>query len=60
MRAVVMLSTNGLRETSMDGITARFERTARLVPRCAAAARGERFANWLALITLLALGIVWQ
>jgi hypothetical protein len=28
--------------------------------RCAAAGRDERLANWLALIALLALGIVWQ
>jgi hypothetical protein len=32
----------------------------RLVPRCAAAGRGERLTNWLALIMLLVLGIVWQ
>jgi len=30
----------------------------RLVPRRPAAGRGERLANWLALITLLALVIV--
>jgi len=34
-----------------------FERC--LVPPCAAARRGERLANWLALLALLALAIVW-
>ena len=29
-------------------------------PHCAAVAREERLVNWLALIALLALGIVWQ
>jgi len=33
-----------------------FERC--LVPRCAAAHRSERLANWLALLALLALAIV--
>jgi hypothetical protein len=32
----------------------------RVVPRCTVAGRAERLANWLALIALLALGIVWQ
>jgi len=32
----------------------------RLAPECAAAVRRERLANWLALLALLALGIVWQ
>jgi hypothetical protein len=49
-----------LRETSMNATTARVESAGRFVPRCAAGGRGERLANWLALITLLALGIVWQ
>ena len=36
------------------------ELAARLALRRAATGRGEQLANWLALITLLALGIVWQ
>jgi hypothetical protein len=32
----------------------------RVAPRCTAGGRAERLANWLALIALLALGIVWQ
>jgi hypothetical protein len=44
----------------MNATSARAASGRRLVPRCAAAGRGERLVNWLALITLLALGIVWQ
>jgi hypothetical protein len=40
--------------------TARVDLALRLVPRRMAAGRGEQLANWLALITLLALGIAWQ
>jgi hypothetical protein len=32
----------------------------RVVPRWTGTGRGERLANWLALVTLLALGIIWQ
>ena len=31
-----------------------------LLPRSATRGRGERLANWLGLLALLALGIVWQ
>ncbi|HVN44165.1 MAG TPA: hypothetical protein VMT66_02860 [Steroidobacteraceae bacterium] len=31
-----------------------------LMPRSAPRGRGERLANWLGLLALLALGIVWQ
>jgi hypothetical protein len=40
--------------------TARVELASRLARRRAAAGRGEWLANWLALIVLLALGIVGQ
>ena len=40
--------------------TARVELASRLALWRAAAGRGEWLANWLALIALLALGIVWQ
>jgi hypothetical protein len=44
----------------MRATNARAEFGRYLVPRCAAARRSERLANWLALVTLLALGIVWH
>ncbi|HEY2341313.1 MAG TPA: hypothetical protein VGH75_12330 [Steroidobacteraceae bacterium] len=44
----------------MNAPTARAGMTGRVVPRLAAAGRGEWLANWLALVTLLALGIIWQ
>jgi hypothetical protein len=44
----------------MNTATTRVVCAWRAVPRCAAASRGERLANWLALIALLALSIVWQ
>jgi len=44
----------------MNATSARAGLGRRFVPRCAAAGRGERLTNWLALITLLALGIIWQ
>lgn len=34
--------------------------TGRVLPRWTDTARGEWLANWLALLTLLALGIIWQ
>jgi len=40
--------------------SARVEQLRLRALRCAPAARDERLANWLALIALLALGIVWQ
>jgi len=43
----------------MRATTARADFERCLVPRCAAARRSERLANWLALIALLALAIVW-
>jgi hypothetical protein len=44
----------------MNATTARAGMAGRAVPRWAAAGRGEWLANWLALLTLLALGINWQ
>ena len=45
---------------SMTTATTHLAGAGRAVPRCTAAGRAERLANWLALIALLALGIVWQ
>jgi hypothetical protein len=56
--AVVMARQPGLREIAMN--TACVELASWLALRRAAAGRGEWLANWLALIALLALGIVWQ
>jgi hypothetical protein len=44
----------------MTTATTRLVSACRVVPRCTAAGRAERLANWLALIALLALGIVWR
>ncbi len=44
----------------MNASRTRGESTRCLVPRRAAASRRDGLANWLALLTLLALGIVWQ
>jgi hypothetical protein len=44
----------------MNAATTRVMCAFRVVPRGAAASRAERLANWLALIALLALSIVWQ
>ena len=43
----------------MRAKTARADLEQCLVPRCAAARRSERLANWLAVVALLALAIVW-
>jgi hypothetical protein len=43
----------------MRAKTARADFERSLVPPCAAARRSERLANWLALLALLALAIVW-
>jgi len=56
--AVVMARQPGLPEIAMN--TAHVELAFRLARRRAAAGRGEWLVNWLALIALLALGIVWQ
>lgn len=53
-----MATQQELREIAMN--TTRVEFASRPAPRRGATGRGERLANWLALITLLALGIVWQ
>jgi hypothetical protein len=42
----------------MNATSAPVER--RRTPRSATGMREDRLANWLALIALLALGIVWQ
>jgi len=44
----------------MNATRARQAPSGRLAPECPAAGRRERLANWLALLALLALGIVWQ
>jgi len=43
----------------MRAKTARADFERCLVPPCTAARRSERLANWLALVALLALAIVW-
>jgi len=44
----------------MNATTARAGIADRVVPRWTGTGRGESLANWLALLTLLALGIIWQ
>jgi hypothetical protein len=44
----------------MTTATTRLACACRAVPRCTLAGRAERLANWLALIALLAPGIVWR
>jgi hypothetical protein len=44
----------------MNATITRVGMTARVIPRWAAAGRRDWLANWLALVTLLALGIIWQ
>jgi hypothetical protein len=44
----------------MNSTTARGASARRVLPRCAACRGGERLANWLGLLALLALGIVWR
>jgi hypothetical protein len=44
----------------MNATTVRAGMAGRLVPRWTGTGRGEWLANWLALVTLLALGIIWQ
>jgi len=44
----------------MNTATTRVVCAWRVLPRCPAASRAERLSNWLALIALLALSIVWQ
>ncbi len=55
-----MLTQERLRESCMKATRARFESTCWRARPCAAAGRRGGLANWLALIALLALGIVWQ
>jgi hypothetical protein len=44
----------------MNATTTRARMTGRVVPRWTGTGRGEWLANWLALLTLLALGIIGQ
>lgn len=44
----------------MNATTVRAGMAGRVVPGWTATGRGEWLANWLALVTLLALGIIWQ